>query len=98
MYKFNETCCLCHLKSNLKRVSLKTDDTWLLCVADLFNNPVAQEADYRLFVIHSVPSVELLDRQGMFTAHNGLIRLIFIFAICNKRCSQSVTKYMYIVL
>ncbi|XP_052802393.1 leucine-rich repeat-containing protein 72-like isoform X2 [Mya arenaria] len=34
-----------------------------LKILNLFNNPVAQEADYRVFVVHSVPSVELLDRQ-----------------------------------
>ena len=33
--------------------------------SDLFNNPIAQETDYRFFVIHAVPSVELLDRQGL---------------------------------
>lgn len=31
---------------------------------DLFNNPVAQEPDYRIFVVNSIPSIQLLDRQG----------------------------------
>ena len=31
---------------------------------DLFNNPLAQEPEYRQYVIHHVPSVQLLDRRG----------------------------------
>uniref|UniRef100_M3XIF5 Leucine rich repeat containing 72 n=1 Tax=Latimeria chalumnae TaxID=7897 RepID=M3XIF5_LATCH len=30
---------------------------------NLFNNPLAQEPGYRLFVIHHIPSLEILDRQ-----------------------------------
>ncbi|XP_072431046.1 leucine-rich repeat-containing protein 72 isoform X1 [Chiloscyllium punctatum] len=30
---------------------------------NLFNNPLTQEQDYRLYVIYHVPSVQLLDRQ-----------------------------------
>ncbi|XP_077979278.1 leucine-rich repeat-containing protein 72-like [Glandiceps talaboti] len=33
-----------------------------LKVLNLFSNPLAQEKEYRLYVIHHVPSVELLDR------------------------------------
>lgn len=36
----------------------------LFCFADLFGNPLSQEYDYRSYVIHHVPSVELLDRKG----------------------------------
>jgi len=31
--------------------------------ADLFHNPLAQDPDYRLYVIYCLPSVQLLDRQ-----------------------------------
>ncbi|XP_064907298.1 leucine-rich repeat-containing protein 72 isoform X6 [Columba livia] len=31
---------------------------------NLFHNPLAQDADYRLYVIHALPSVQLLDRKG----------------------------------
>ncbi|XP_078620940.1 leucine-rich repeat-containing protein 72-like [Branchiostoma floridae x Branchiostoma japonicum] len=34
-----------------------------LRVLNLFNNPLAQENEYRSYVIHHLPSVELLDRQ-----------------------------------
>lgn len=32
---------------------------------DLFGNPLAQEYDYRSYVVHHLPSVELLDRKGV---------------------------------
>ncbi|XP_064907297.1 leucine-rich repeat-containing protein 72 isoform X5 [Columba livia] len=32
-------------------------------ISDLFHNPLAQDADYRLYVIHALPSVQLLDRK-----------------------------------
>jgi len=35
---------------------------------DLFDNPVAEEPDYRLRLIYHVPQVELLDRQGVTAA------------------------------
>ncbi|XP_074660986.1 leucine-rich repeat-containing protein 72-like [Tubulanus polymorphus] len=34
-----------------------------LRVLNLFHNPVAQETDYKMYVIHHLPSVELLDRK-----------------------------------
>ena len=36
----------------------------LFLFPDLFGNPLSQEYDYRSYVIHHVPSVELLDRKG----------------------------------
>ena len=33
-------------------------------ITDLFDNPIAQEPEYRLFVIQACPAVKLLDRQG----------------------------------
>ncbi|KAK2542517.1 Lrrc72 [Columba livia] len=32
---------------------------------NLFHNPLAQDADYRLYVIHALPSVQLLDRKAV---------------------------------
>ncbi|XP_074756463.1 leucine-rich repeat-containing protein 72 isoform X3 [Athene noctua] len=32
---------------------------------NLFNNPLAQDPDYRLYVIYSLPSVQLLDRKSV---------------------------------
>ena len=37
-------------------------------VADMFSNPIAQESEYRLYVVHHLPSVQLLDRHGMYIA------------------------------
>ncbi|XP_074756464.1 leucine-rich repeat-containing protein 72 isoform X4 [Athene noctua] len=34
-------------------------------ISDLFNNPLAQDPDYRLYVIYSLPSVQLLDRKSV---------------------------------
>ena len=33
-------------------------------IVDLFNNPIAQESEYRVYVVHHVPSLQLLDRHG----------------------------------
>ena len=35
-------------------------------ILDLFDNPIAQESEYRAYVVHHIPSVELLDRKGEF--------------------------------
>ncbi|NWQ72937.1 LRC72 protein, partial [Columbina picui] len=32
---------------------------------NLFHNPLAQDPDYRLYVIHALPSVQLLDRKAV---------------------------------
>ncbi|XP_052232387.1 leucine-rich repeat-containing protein 72-like isoform X2 [Dreissena polymorpha] len=48
-----------------------------LKILNLFNNPVAQEPDYRLFVIHSVSSVELLDRQEVLKAEQEAAQKIY---------------------
>lgn len=44
---------------------------------NLFNNPVAQEPDYRLFVIHSVPSLELLDRQEVLRSEQDAASKVY---------------------
>ncbi|KAL5007599.1 hypothetical protein ScPMuIL_016405 [Solemya velum] len=44
---------------------------------NLFNNPIAQEPDYRLFVIHAVPSVTLLDRQEVQLTERFSARKIY---------------------
>ena len=30
----------------------------------MFDNPLAQETDYRHYTVHSLPSVTILDRKG----------------------------------
>ncbi|XP_013384676.1 leucine-rich repeat-containing protein 72 [Lingula anatina] len=44
---------------------------------NLFSNPVAQEPDYRLFVISSIPSLELLDRQEITKDEKDRAREIY---------------------
>ncbi|XP_072910228.1 leucine-rich repeat-containing protein 72 isoform X7 [Hemitrygon akajei] len=39
----------------------------LIDVTDLFNNPLTQDQDYRLYVIYHLPSVQLLDRKCSMT-------------------------------
>ena len=34
-------------------------------LTDLFHNPVAQEDDYRLYVISRIPTLCMLDRRGL---------------------------------
>ena len=51
------------IKENIKYFAFDVFSL-LVMVSDLFDNPIAQEPEYRLFVIQSCPSVQLLDRQG----------------------------------
>ncbi|XP_059150698.1 leucine-rich repeat-containing protein 72-like isoform X2 [Physella acuta] len=48
--------------TKLETVTKEFEKMKALSVLNLFNNPVAQEADYRMFVIRSCPSLTLLDR------------------------------------
>jgi len=43
-----------------------------IVVSDLFDNPIAQETGYRLLIIHVLPSVSLLDRQGVFIVESSI--------------------------
>ncbi|XP_072186333.1 leucine-rich repeat-containing protein 72 isoform X2 [Excalfactoria chinensis] len=51
---------------------------------NLFHNPLAYEADYRLYVIHSLPSVQLLDRKPVTQRERELAFSVFNF---NKFCA-----------
>ena len=53
-------------QTNLHNLAKIPND--LLIFTDLFGNPLAQDYDYRSYVIYYVSSVELLDRQG-----NGIL-------------------------
>ena len=49
---------------------------WILLFPDLFNNPVSQEPEYRVYVVHHRPSLQLLDRHGKTAiqlTHCGLV-------------------------
>ncbi|XP_078492780.1 leucine-rich repeat-containing protein 72-like [Ciona intestinalis] len=50
---------------NLNAILHEVSTLQALRVLNLFDNPVAQEAGYRLLVIHHLPSVALLDREGV---------------------------------
>ncbi|XP_014793188.1 PREDICTED: leucine-rich repeat-containing protein 72 isoform X4 [Calidris pugnax] len=45
---------------DLRETALFWSKSWN---ADLFHNPLAEDRDYRLYVIHCLPSVQLLDRK-----------------------------------
>ncbi|CAH1786897.1 unnamed protein product [Owenia fusiformis] len=48
-----------------------------LKVLNLFNNPISQEEEYRLYVIHHVPSVELLDRQAVLKSERDTAKRLY---------------------
>uniref|UniRef100_H2YA28 U2A'/phosphoprotein 32 family A C-terminal domain-containing protein n=1 Tax=Ciona savignyi TaxID=51511 RepID=H2YA28_CIOSA len=50
---------------NLNAVLHEISPLHALRVLNLFDNPVAHESGYRLLVIHSLPSVALLDREAV---------------------------------
>ena len=57
---------------------------FISCFTDLFDNPVAQEPEYRLYVIHHVPTVELLDRQGIINIKFiEIMKKVQCLKICN---------------
>ena len=45
--------------------SFEIDETFLSHFLDLFGNPLAQDYDYRNYVIHNIKSLERLDRRGI---------------------------------
>ncbi|XP_060074068.1 leucine-rich repeat-containing protein 72-like [Ylistrum balloti] len=63
--------------TKLERVVREFSRMQSLHTLNLFNNPVAQEKDYRLFVIQSVPSVTLLDRQEVAKSERELSNRIY---------------------
>ncbi|XP_064634984.1 leucine-rich repeat-containing protein 72-like [Lineus longissimus] len=54
--------------TKLERVIKELNKMQDLKVLNLFNNPVAQESEYRLYTIHHIPSLELLDRHEVLTS------------------------------
>ncbi|XP_059828636.1 leucine-rich repeat-containing protein 72 isoform X6 [Hypanus sabinus] len=48
-------------------------------VTDLFNNPLTQDQDYRLYVIYHLPSVQLLDRKYILQRERDVA-----FSFCNQ--------------
>ncbi|KAM6103065.1 leucine-rich repeat-containing protein 72 isoform 8-T8 [Theristicus caerulescens] len=54
---------LTFLINNYCLTELYLNNNELTDVSDLFHNPLAQDPDYRLYVIYSLPSVQLLDRK-----------------------------------
>ncbi|XP_060557089.1 leucine-rich repeat-containing protein 72-like isoform X1 [Ruditapes philippinarum] len=63
--------------TKLDKVVKEFNKMQCLKILNLFNNPVAQEPDYRLYVIHSVPSVELLDRQEVLKSEKEAGKKIY---------------------
>lgn len=67
----------------LQITAAKCTDNWLLLnfVLDLFANPLAQDYDYRSYIIHHVPSVDLLDRKGkQHTVYHVSLFISVLFA------------------
>ncbi|KAM6411309.1 leucine-rich repeat-containing protein 72 isoform 3-T3 [Pluvialis apricaria] len=54
---------LTFLIKNYCLTELYLNNNELTDISDLFHNPLAQDPDYRLYVIHFLPSVQLLDRK-----------------------------------
>ncbi|XP_063267314.1 leucine-rich repeat-containing protein 72 isoform X2 [Prinia subflava] len=54
---------LTFLIKNYYLTELYLNNNELTDISDLFQNPLAYDPDYRLYVIHSLPSVQLLDRK-----------------------------------
>ncbi|XP_045175128.2 leucine-rich repeat-containing protein 72-like isoform X2 [Mercenaria mercenaria] len=63
--------------TKLDKVVKEFNKMQCLRTLNLFNNPVAQEPDYRLYVIHSVPSIELLDRQEVLKGEKEASKKIY---------------------
>ncbi|XP_074748248.1 leucine-rich repeat-containing protein 72 isoform X2 [Strix uralensis] len=56
---------LTFLIKNYCLTELYLNNNELTDISDLFHNPLAQDPDYRLYVIYSLPSVQLLDRKSV---------------------------------
>ncbi|XP_021342484.1 leucine-rich repeat-containing protein 72-like [Mizuhopecten yessoensis] len=63
--------------TKLERVVREFTRMQTLHTLNIFNNPIAQEEDYRLFVIQSVPTVNLLDRQEVAKSERELANRIY---------------------
>ncbi|KAM7121838.1 leucine-rich repeat-containing protein 72 isoform X5 [Ciconia boyciana] len=56
---------LTFLIKNYCLTELYLNNNELTDISDLFHNPLAQDPDYRLYVIYFLPSVQLLDRKSV---------------------------------
>ncbi|KAL3841897.1 hypothetical protein ACJMK2_019988 [Sinanodonta woodiana] len=63
--------------TKLEQLVTEFEKMQCLHTLNLFNNPVAQEPDYRFFVIHSVPSIKLLDRQEVLKVERDTARKMY---------------------
>ncbi|XP_074939060.1 leucine-rich repeat-containing protein 72 isoform X4 [Phalacrocorax aristotelis] len=73
---------LTFLIKNYCLTELYLNNNELTDVSDLFHNPLAQDPDYRLYVIYFIPSVQLLDRK--FT--QGERESAFHLYNCERSC------------
>ncbi|XP_072365269.1 leucine-rich repeat-containing protein 72 isoform X4 [Scyliorhinus torazame] len=60
---YNKIKHLDFLRLNIHLKELYLNSNLISEITDLFNNPLTQDHDYRLYVIYHLPSVQLLDRQ-----------------------------------
>ncbi|XP_025087207.1 leucine-rich repeat-containing protein 72-like isoform X3 [Pomacea canaliculata] len=63
--------------TKLEKVLSELQKMLSLQTLSLFDNPIALEPEYRLFVIHKVPSLSLLDRQEVSQKEKDAARRIF---------------------
>lgn len=63
--------------TKLEKVVREFQKMLTLHTLNLFNNPVAQEPDYRIFVVNSIPSIQLLDRQEVSKKERDTARRIY---------------------
>ncbi|XP_054048950.1 leucine-rich repeat-containing protein 72 isoform X3 [Rissa tridactyla] len=56
---------LTFLIKNYCLTELYLNNNELTDISDLFHNPLAQDPDYRLYVVYFLPSVQLLDRKSV---------------------------------
>ncbi|XP_071104835.1 leucine-rich repeat-containing protein 72-like [Haliotis cracherodii] len=63
--------------TKLDRILTEIKKMQSLKTLNLFNNPMAQESGYRLFVVQSVPSVDLLDRKEVLKSERDKARKIY---------------------
>ncbi|XP_040551653.1 leucine-rich repeat-containing protein 72 isoform X6 [Gallus gallus] len=75
---------LSFLKKNYCLTELYLNNNELTDISDLFYNPLAYDAGYRLYVIHSLPSVQLLDRKPVTQRER---ELAFPVYNCEKSCA-----------
>ncbi|XP_025087206.1 leucine-rich repeat-containing protein 72-like isoform X2 [Pomacea canaliculata] len=84
--------------TKLEKVLSELQKMLSLQTLSLFDNPIALEPEYRLFVIHKVPSLSLLDRQGEKEYANNYLKNSPIHenpeeAILNRRLKKSLTLF-----